>query len=83
MSKVLVDDSSLIGIGSAIRSKNGSNTTYKPSEMAAAINALDMGITPSGSLSVASNGTYDVSQYASAVVNVPAQTLPSASGVSF
>ena len=83
MSKVLVNDSSLIGIGSAIRSKNGSNTTYKPSEMAAAINALNMGITPSGSLSVTANGTYDVSQYASVVVNISAQTLPSASGVSF
>jgi hypothetical protein len=83
VSKVLVDDSSLSGIGSVIRSKNGSNTTYKPSEMAAAINALEMGITPSGSLSVTSNGTYDVSQYASVVVNIETQTLPSASGVGF
>ena len=83
MSKVLIDDSSLLNIGSAIRSKNGASTLYKPSEMAAAINALNMGITPSGSLSVTENGTYNVSQYASVVVNISAQTLPSASGVSF
>ena len=83
MSKVLIDDSSLSSIGSAIRSKNGGSTFYKPSEMAAAINALSMGITPTGSLSVTANGTYDVAQYASVVVNVETQTLPSASGVSF
>lgn len=83
MSKVLIDNSSLLSIGSAIRSKNGASVLYKPSEMAAAINALNMGVTPSGSMSVTANGTYDVSQYASVVVNVSAQTLPSASGVSF
>lgn len=37
MSKVLVTESYLTDIGKAIRSKNGSTTTYKPSEMAAAI----------------------------------------------
>lgn len=71
MSKVLVDDSSLSGIGSAIRSKNGSNTVYKPSEMAAAINAIDVGITPTGTVNISQNGTVDVTQYASANVNVP------------
>lgn len=37
MSKVLVTESYLTGIGDAIRSKNGGSTKYKPSEMAAAI----------------------------------------------
>ena len=37
MSKVLVTESYLIDISNAIRSKNGSSTKYKPSEMAAAI----------------------------------------------
>lgn len=37
MSKVLVTESYLTGIGDAIRNKNGSTTKYKPSEMAAAI----------------------------------------------
>lgn len=40
MSKVLVTESYLTDIGKAIRSKNGSTTTYKPKEMAPAILAL-------------------------------------------
>ena len=84
MSKVLVEESNLSSIASAIRSKVGGSTPYKPSEMAAAINEIDTGgITPTGSITITENGTVDVTQYASAVVNVSAQTLPSASGVSF
>lgn len=37
MSKVLVNESSLISIGNAIREKNNTSNTYKPSEMATAI----------------------------------------------
>lgn len=40
MSKVLVNEASLSAIGDAIRSKNGTDTLYKPSEMAAAISAI-------------------------------------------
>ena len=43
MSIVTIDDSYLTAIGNAIRAKNGSTTTYKPSEMAAAINAIEAG----------------------------------------
>ena len=43
MSKVLVNESSLTGIADAIRGKNGSTDTYKPSEMAAAITAIEGG----------------------------------------
>ena len=43
MSIVTIDDSYLTAIGNAIRAKNGSTTTYKPSEMAAAISALNVG----------------------------------------
>ena len=48
MSKVLVNESSLTGIANAIRGKNGSTTTYKPSEMAAAITAISGGDGGSG-----------------------------------
>lgn len=99
-------------IADAIRAKNGTNTEYKPGQMANAILALPAGqsvinnqdktvtpttssqsvtydtgytglgtvtvnaipsqyIVPTGSLSITSNNTYDVTQYASAVVNVP------------
>ena len=40
MSKVLVSESNLTNIADAIRGKNGETTTYKPSEMAAAITAI-------------------------------------------
>lgn len=43
MAKVLVNESSLTGIANAIRGKNGSADTYKPSEMAAAITAISGG----------------------------------------
>ena len=43
MSIVTIDDSYLTNIGNAIRAKNGATTTYKPSEMAAAISALETG----------------------------------------
>ena len=43
MSIVTIDDSNLTAIGNAIRAKNGATTTYKPSEMAAAISALETG----------------------------------------
>ena len=43
MSKVLVNESSLTGIANAIRGKNGSTDTYKPSEMSAAITAISGG----------------------------------------
>ena len=105
-------------IANAIRSKNGSNTLYYPTEMAEAIRALvvtgetltfqtktatpttitqeitaDSGYTglnkviinpipsnyliPSGSITITENGTVNVAQYASAVVNIPVgETYP-------
>ncbi len=41
MSKVLITDTYLTNIADAIRAKNSSSTTYKPSAMASAITALD------------------------------------------
>ena len=43
MSKVMVNESSLTAIGKAIRGKNGTTNTYKPSEMAAAISNIPAG----------------------------------------
>ena len=43
MPNVLVQDTSLRGIADAIREKNKSSLTYKPADMAAAINSLPTG----------------------------------------
>jgi len=87
MSKVLVEESNLYGIADAIRSKLNSNTTYKVSQMAAAIRSIEDSSggmpVPTATKQINENGTYDVTNYASAVVNVSAQSLPSANGVSF
>ena len=43
MAKKLYEESSIQAIANAIREKNGKTTTYKPSEMAAAITAITTG----------------------------------------
>ena len=43
MAKVLVTDTHLTDIASAIRNKNGTSDTYKPSEMANAIESIETG----------------------------------------
>lgn len=75
MSKVLVTESYLDDIADAIRGKNGTENTYKPPQMAAAITEL-----PDPSVlddkTITANGTYDPSDddldgYSEVTVNVP------------
>lgn len=70
MSKVLVSESNLTAIGSAIREKNGTDTSYKPGDMAAAILEIQTGIEPVGDITITENGEYDVVNYAKAIVDV-------------
>ena len=56
MSKVLVTESSLNNIANAIRSKNGSSDTYRPGDMAAAIENIPTVTVET--LNVTANGTY-------------------------
>ena len=75
MSKVLVTESYLDDIADAIRGKNGTENTYKPSQMAAAITALpDSAVLDDKTITA--NGTYDPSDddldgYSEVTVNVP------------
>lgn len=79
MSKVLVNETSLSGIANSIRAKNGTETTYKPSEMAAAIDAIQTGGTVEA-LDITANGTYTapegVDGYSPITVNVPQDGSP-------
>lgn len=72
MANVLVERSYLEDIADSIRGKLGVADTYKPSEMSDAIDSISGGgITPTGTININSNGTHDVTQYASAAVAVP------------
>lgn len=75
MSKVLVTESYLDDIADAIRNKNGTENTYKPSQMAAAIEALP-GPSTLGMKIISENGSYDPASdnldgYSGVTVNVP------------
>lgn len=72
MAKVLITESYLEDIADAIRVKAETSDTFFPSEMASAIMGIDTtGFIPTGEIPITSNGTYDVTNYASAEVNVP------------
>ena len=77
MANVLINEDTMTDIADAIRSKKGVSTTYKPADMPSAIESISGGgITPTGTINITTNGTHDVTNYASASVAVPQGTTP-------
>lgn len=71
MSEKKINEDVLYDIGNAIRTKLGTSTTYKPSQMPSAIDSISSYPEPTGSISITENGSHNVKDKATAVVNVP------------
>lgn len=80
MARVVVNDAYLTDIADAIREKLNTEDTYKPSEMADAIESISGG-SSLGTKSITANGTYNASSdsldgYSQVTVNVPQGVTP-------
>lgn len=76
MSKVTVNEQSLIDIAEAIREKNKTENTYRPSEMAAAVLNLPTSIPVIEDIEIVANGVYEPAEgidgFNKVTVEVPA-----------
>lgn len=64
-------------VSDSIKAKKGIETKLKPENFDTEINSISTGIEPTGSLEVTDNGTFDVSDKASVLVNVEKGVFPS------
>lgn len=76
--KYQVDGDDLTAIANKIRSKGGTSASLEfPDGFKDAVDAIQTGITPTGTKNISTNGTHDVPNYASANVAVPASAVDS------
>ena len=69
-------DADLTSVANAIRTKGGTSAQLAfPAGFVSAVQAIPTGVTPTGTKNINSNGTHDVTQYASA--NVQQTIVPS------
>lgn len=74
--KYQVDGDDLTAIANKIRSKGGTSASLEfPDGFKDAVDAIQTGITPTGTKNINTNGTHDVTNYASANVAVPASAV--------
>ena len=72
MADYLTTDTELESIADAIRAKGATSALLiYPSGFVSAIQAIPTGTTPTGTINISANGTYDVTNYASAAVAIP------------
>ena len=65
-----IQEEKLKAIADAIREKKGTTEPIKANDFASEILSIPTGIEPSGTIEISENGVYDVTEYASANVNV-------------
>lgn len=76
--KYQVDGDDLTAIANKIRSKGGTSASLLfPTGFEDAVDNIQTGITPTGTKNINTNGTHDVTNYASANVAVPASAVDS------
>lgn len=67
MAKVLITDTLLDNLANTISEKSGVSTPMTIAEMSNAVDGITL---PSGSISINSNGTHNVTSYETAIVSV-------------